>query len=342
MADAFKDARIAAATRGRAFILPRAALVAGLSVVVGLHAAAGRAAADDLQSQYPLDLAKLAIRESADAGHRVRLRARWRGAAPTLPAPRDALLRIRGEAGEGDTGFLHLAAGAWRAGRRTLRYSDPLAGAGGIQSVALRVGNTGGVVKIKGGGERWVYGLARPQSRVTVALEIGLARWCAVLDAADLGTNRPGRLRGRSRTAPASCGCGLSSTWEALREVSFVAHACTQVGCHGTAAMAGNLDLRPAFAYRSLVGVPSSASPDVRRVEEGAGREASMLWRKLAARTLGLAGVPGTSMPIGDPPFSVDELEALALWIESGAPEVGVIPETGGLLGLCLEPAGPP
>ncbi len=258
-----------------------------------------------------------------------------------MPAPRDAFLRIRGEAGEGDTGFLRLAAGAWQAGRRTLRYSDPLAGAGGIRSVVLRAGNTGGVVKIKGGGERWAYGLAGPQRRVTVALELGRTRWCAVFDAADLGTNRPGRLRGRSRTAPASCGCALSSTWEALSEVIFVKHACTQVGCHGSAAVAGNLDLRTAFAYRSLVGVPSSASPDTSRVEAGVRREASMLWRKLAARTLGLVGVPGTSMPIGDPPFSVDELEALALWIESGAPETGVVSGTDGLLGLCLEPAAP-
>jgi hypothetical protein len=192
-----------------------------------------------------------------------------------------------------------------------------------------------------GGGERLAYGLGAPQQSVRVALEIGATRWCAVLAAADLVIDRPGRLRGRSRTPANSCGCALSSTWEALSRVVFVAHACTQVGCHGSAAaVAGNLDLRPAAAYRNLVGVPSSASPGESRVEAGAGREESLLWRKLAARTLRLGGVPGTSMPIGDPAFSADELEAVALWIESGAREDGVVPGTGALLGLCLEPPG--
>lgn len=316
------------------------ALSAGADAGGGMVLAEAAGAAETADAQYPLGPAKIEIRDGTKRS--LSFRARWRAGPARLPAPADALLRIEGEGGEEDTGFVRLAAGAWRAGRGTLRYSDPLGGAGGIRSVVLRSRNRtrGGVLKLTGGGERLAHGLAAPQGSVSVALEIGATRWCAVLEAVDLDTSRAGRLRGRSRTAPAFCGCALSSTWEALSRVSFVKHACTQVGCHGSAAVAGNLDLRPAFAYRSLVGVPSTVSPEERRVEAGAVREKSLLWRKLAARTLRLGGVPGTSMPIGDPPFSADELEALALWIESGAPENSVVPGTGPLLGLCLEPPG--
>ena len=308
-------------------------LLAGLLIPAAVLAGTGAPAAAD--TVYPLGAVKVAMRAGARA--RMRFRGRWSGSS-MLPAPRDALLRIHGGPGDGDTGIVRLPAGAWRPGTRTLRYSDPLAGAGGIRSVVLRAGKKGGTLKIKAKGPRWLYDLDRPQSGVAVALELGDWRACAEVVAREIKSNGPGRLRGAARTAPPGCACLLAGTWDALSQVSLVQHACTQIGCHGSAALStGNLDLRPGVAYASLVGVRSSADPALRRVDAGAGREASMLWRKLAARTLGLGGVPGGSMPVGDPPFSADELEALALWIEAGAPEDGTVPGTDALLGFCLD-----
>jgi hypothetical protein len=77
------------------------------------------------------------------------------------------------------------------------------------------------------------------------------------------------------------------------------------------------------------------------RVEPG-DQERSFLWRKLAAATIGLQGVPGTPMPSGGrPPISKDELDALRLWIRAGAPEFGVVSHTQTLLRSCLPTAGP-
>jgi hypothetical protein len=79
------------------------------------------------------------------------------------------------------------------------------------------------------------------------------------------------------------------------------------------------------------VDVPSHADPSLSRVAPG-DAENSMLWRKLAARTLRLPGVPGNSMPIGDPSLDADELDAVRRWIVAGAPERGSVPEADALL----------
>jgi hypothetical protein len=63
-----------------------------------------------------------------------------------------------------------------------------------------------------------------------------------------------------------------------------------------------------------------------------------MLWRKLAASTLGLEEVPGNSMPIGSTNLDVDELDALALWIAAGAPHPGSVPAADVRLGVCPAP----
>jgi hypothetical protein len=76
-------------------------------------------------------------------------------------------------------------------------------------------------------------------------------------------------------------------------------------------------------------------------VEPGAPEE-SLLWRKLAARTQGLAGVPGSAMPTGDAaPLSEDELRVLELWIKSGAPARGTVSGTDRLADACLPPPTP-
>jgi hypothetical protein len=84
------------------------------------------------------------------------------------------------------------------------------------------------------------------------------------------------------------------------------------------------LSLAPGVAYSNLVGVASITDPPRLRVVPGDPEE-SVLWRKVAARTAGLDGVPGLGMPIGDPPLDVNELEALRLWIAAGAPASGTV-----------------
>jgi hypothetical protein len=41
-------------------------------------------------------------------------------------------------------------------------------------------------------------------------------------------------------------------------------------------------------------------------------------------------------MPLGDPPLSPAELEAVARWIAAGAPEAGSVEGTAALLDVCL------
>src|SRR5262249_6318461 len=66
-------------------------------------------------------------------------------------------------------------------------------------------------------------------------------------------------------------------------------------------------------------------------------------WQKLAASTEGFAlKGRGSPMPSGLPAITEDELTAVRLWIQNGAPETGVVPDTQGLLDSCLPKPEPP
>src|SRR5262249_30635498 len=99
-------------------------------------------------------------------------------------------------------------------------------------------------------------------------------------------------------------------------------------------------DLLPANAYADLVRVPSTIG-GMPRVQPG-DEQQSFLWRKLAAKTRGLAGVPGTPMPSSVPAIPDDELEAIARWIRAGAPGSGTVPAAAALLDTCPTQGGPP
>jgi cysteine-rich repeat protein len=128
------------------------------------------------------------------------------------------------------------------------------------------------------------------------------------------------------------------STFDLIQQAIFEQHGCTAALCHGSAAQ-GGLDLRRGAAYTNLVDTPSMAS-GLKRVEPG-DEERSLLWLKLAAATLQRQGVPGQPMPQGLPPLTEGELEALRLWIYSGAPQSGVVRGTADLLKACLPPPEP-
>jgi hypothetical protein len=217
-----------------------------------------------------------------------------------------------------------------------LRYRDRGAAAGGVRLVRLRTRARGGTFEIRGGTRRWSYGLAGPQTRVDVILELDGTWLCGRVDGRALQQHDQ-RLSGTTRTAPGSCPCArtIDGTWNAIQQLVFDRHTCRQATCHGSAPGTGGLDLTPSAAYRNLIGVPSTDAPAFHRVEPGS-PETSMLWRKLAARTLGLEDVPLSPMPISDPPLDADELDAVARWIAAGAPERGVVSGTAEGLGVCL------
>jgi hypothetical protein len=143
------------------------------------------------------------------------------------------------------------------------------------------------------------------------------------------------------------CQQSFDSTFGAIQAVIFEGHGCATDTCHGSAA-SGGLDLRAGHSYANLLEVrsQSSGSPRIQPGEPGE----SFLYRKvLAAAQPGSVAIAGSPMPIGLAPLSDDELEALRLWIEAGAPEEGSIGDSidgtsdhiADLLGACLPDATP-
>lgn len=133
----------------------------------------------------------------------------------------------------------------------------------------------------------------------------------------------------------------FSSTFELIQQAIFENRSCADSVCHGSA-RSGELDLRPGAAYENLIEVESDSVPGMRRVVPGR-KELSLLWINLAAKTLPSEySAPLRAMPLDPvPALSTNELEALRLWIEAGAPEEGVVRGTDELLDACLPPPKP-
>lgn len=108
-----------------------------------------------------------------------------------------------------------------------------------------------------------------------------------------------------------------------IQERVFEARGCTSSECHGGAS-AGGLDLRREVAWANLYEVPSS-SGERSRVKPGAAAESTLYRKLLAATRPGTAAITGDPMPRGRPPLSEDELAAIALWIDKGAPMWGAV-----------------
>jgi hypothetical protein len=137
------------------------------------------------------------------------------------------------------------------------------------------------------------------------------------------------------------CDAGeFDSTYALIQKVIFENRGCAESICHG-AAQEGGLDLRAGVSYANLIDVPSESVPGYSRVRPGR-KDGSLLWLNLAAKTLPQQyTAPLRPMPLDPvPALSENELEAIRLWIEGGAPEAGVIEGTGELLDACLPPPG--
>jgi len=125
------------------------------------------------------------------------------------------------------------------------------------------------------------------------------------------------------------------TTYDLIQRSIFENHGCAEQACHG-AARSGGLDLRADASYDNLIDVPSGTVPGWTRVTPGS-KDASLLWINLAAATIpDQYHAPLRAMPVGLPPLSTDEIEALRLWIDAGASRTASVPGTATLLNACL------
>ncbi len=137
------------------------------------------------------------------------------------------------------------------------------------------------------------------------------------------------------------CDETFDSTFDLIRDAVFDGRGCTSSNCHVGPNPAGGLDLAAADAWENLIdveatSVPAGSIPGLKRVVPGQ-KDSSLLWFNLAAGTLpGVWQAPLRAMPIGFDPLSADELEAVRLWIEQGAPKTGTVEGTDELLDACL------
>ena len=293
--------------------------------------------------EYPLRKSRIVLRDGGAPA--MRFKGKWSGAVDRReldPTVHGATLRVSGPAGGGDSGTIRLPAEGWTMRGNRLRYRDPGGVAGGIQKMVLTVGKRGGKLAIKAGGHAWRYRLDGEQTALEVAIEIETSRWCASFAGSDVKPRGGRRVRGSSRVAPAACACEalVASTFDAVQTL-FAQRGCTSAICHGASPGEGNLDLRPEVAYDTLVGVSSTIDPSILRVLPG-DDDQSLLWQKLAVLTEGLAGVPGSGMPVGTVPLTADELRLVSLWIYNGAPRSGIVPGSESLLLDSCRPAPNP
>lgn len=150
-----------------------------------------------------------------------------------------------------------------------------------------------------------------------------------------------------TRAAAQSSCAAPTSTYDLIQRGIFEVHGCTMSYCHGDNAQEG-VDLRAGQSYASLFPQAEDSSDaeateqDYDEVEPGYPDE-SFLWLKLAAKTLGMKGVPGAPMPVGRLPISSDELEGVRLWILAGAPKDGFVDGVSALIQPCapMQPTDP-
>lgn len=89
--------------------------------------------------------------------------------------------------------------------------------------------------------------------------------------------------------------------------------SCAFSGCHGGASPAQGMNLSDGETFANVVGVPANEVPSLNRVEPG-DPDASYLVRKID----GTASVGGR-MPLGRPPLSNAQIQAVRDWVAAGA-----------------------
>lgn len=134
------------------------------------------------------------------------------------------------------------------------------------------------------------------------------------------------------------CEAAPSASFAAIQTVIFNGKGCSNSGCHGGSSPANGMNLSNGRAYAAIVNVTARAGGGLKRVLPGDANN-SFLYRKVAAKTNpGSFTISGSPMPLTGSALSANQLAALALWIDSGAPEfgrAGELNEVERLLGLC-------
>ncbi len=137
---------------------------------------------------------------------------------------------------------------------------------------------------------------------------------------------------------PTSSCTQFEGSFERIQSIIFDGYNCTNSACHG-GGDAGNLDLSANVAYQNLFRVDASSNlTEATQLVYPGEQGLSFLFHKLAAGTEGTA-LPdggGQAMPFGGAPLTEDHLEAMRLWIRSGAPEFTDVDEVATLLGCSL------
>lgn len=133
------------------------------------------------------------------------------------------------------------------------------------------------------------------------------------------------RSSGLAALVLAAIGCGGDAPFQVVGggidprlstiQAQIFTPRCAISGCHGPPQPELGQDLSEGSARANLVNVPSVERPDLDRVEPG-DAAASYLFKKIT----GAPDIVGDRMPLGESPLTAEEIEAIRLWIENGAP----------------------
>jgi len=134
------------------------------------------------------------------------------------------------------------------------------------------------------------------------------------------------------------CESAPVDSFAAIQTVIFNGKGCSGGGCHSGGSPANGMNLSNGKSYLSIFNVTAEAGGGLKRILPG-DAASSYLYRKVSAKTSpGSFPISGSPMPKVGTALSNDQLAALALWINAGAPQFGranELNEIERLLGLC-------
>ncbi len=294
--------------------------------------------------------------------------------------PANLIVRGTGT-GDGSSGVIRLDGAGWKGIGRSddlkgWKYKGDWRSpaSAGLSKIMIKKSSKGGKLVLKAKGGHWPYAIVSAQGSIELSLLLGDEQYCA--EFTGFLKNQGGKVVAKNATAPAGCpavcgngrlelgeqcddgndidgdtcsndcqGCAgeaeYATTYEGIQALVFdsAVYACSNDICHGSAAQ-GGLDLRAGVSHAGLVAVASQIDPATLRVYPG-DEDRSLLYGKVAAKTLGGPAVPGSPMPANAATVSADLLEAMRLWIRAGAPADGVVAGTAELFDACLPEPGP-
>jgi hypothetical protein len=134
------------------------------------------------------------------------------------------------------------------------------------------------------------------------------------------------------------CESAPVDSFAAIQAVIFDGKGCSGGGCHSGRSPANGMNLANGRSYSAIFNITAEAGGGLKRILPG-DAASSYLYRKVSARTSpGSFQISGNPMPLAETALSADQLAALALWIDAGAPQfgrAGELNEIERLLGLC-------